>query len=104
MSASKRILLLTYPMISGNANGQSNGSTPFTGGSSGSNASASAQSNTSTNQQTTQQQAQQPTQNSEDMIDKITKEFMIIVKAGIKEIKAGNATVDDVVKQLNDRL
>ena len=84
-------------------NGQSNGSTPFTGGSSGSNASTSTQSNASTNQQTVQQQAQQINQNSEDMIDKITKEFMIIVKAGIKEIKAGNATVDDVVKQCKDK-
>ena len=84
-------------------NGQSNGSIPFTGGSSGSNASTSAQSNASTNQQTAKQQAQQPSQNSEDMIDKITKEFMIIVKAGIKEIKAGNTTIDDVVKQLKDK-
>ena len=83
--------------------GQSNGSIPFTGGSSSSNASTSAQSNASTNQQTAKQQAQQPSQNSEDMIDKITKEFMIIVKAGIKEIKVGNATVDDVVKQLKDK-
>ena len=83
--------------------GQSNGSIPFTGGSSGSNASTSAQSNANTNQQTAQPQAQQAIQNSEDMIDKITKEFMIIVKAGIKEIRAGNATVDDVVKQLNDK-
>lgn len=81
----------------------SNGSTPFTGGSSGSNASTSAQGNASTNQQTAKQKAQPATQNSEDMIDKITKEFMIIVKAGIKEIRAGNATVDDVVKQLNDK-
>lgn len=73
-------------------NTQSNGSIPFTGGSSGS--------NDSTNKQTAQPQAQQATQNSEDMIDKITKEFMIIVRAGIKEINAGNTTVDDVVKQL----
>lgn len=84
-------------------NGQSNGSIPFTGGSSGSSASTSAQTNASTNQQTAKQKVQPATQNSEDMIDKITKEFMIIVKAGIKEIKAGNATVDDVVKQLNDK-
>lgn len=84
-------------------NAQSNGSIPFTGGSSGSNASTSAQGNASTNQKTAQPQAQQAIQNSEDMIDKITKEFMIIVKAGIKEIRAGNATVDDVVKQLNDK-
>lgn len=84
-------------------NSKSNDSTPFTGGSSGSNAGTSTQGNASTNQQTAQQQAQQPIQNSEDMIDKITKEFMIIVKAGIKEIRAGNATVDDVVKQLNDK-
>lgn len=84
-------------------NGQSNGLIPFTGGSSDSNASTSVQSNASTNQQTAQQQVQPATQNSEDMIDKITKEFMIIVKAGIKEIKAGNLTVDDVVKQLNDK-
>lgn len=83
--------------------GQSNNSIPFTGGSSGSNANTSAQGNASTNQRTTQPQAQPATQNSEDMIDKITKEFMIIVKAGIKEIKAGNSTVDDVVKQLNDK-
>lgn len=83
--------------------GQSNGSIPFTGGSSGSNAGTSTQSNANTNQQNDQPQAQQTNQNSEDMIDKITKEFMIIVKAGIKEIKAGNATVDDVVKQLNDK-
>lgn len=81
-------------------NGKSNGSIPFTGGSSGSNASTSTQDNTSTNQKTAQQQAQPATQNSEDMIDKITKEFMIIVRAGIKEINAGNTTVDDVVKQL----
>lgn len=73
-------------------NTQSNGSIPFTGGSSGS--------NDSTNKQTAQPQAQQATQNSEDMIDKITKEFMTIVRAGIKEINAGNTTVDDVVKQL----
>lgn len=84
-------------------NGQSNGSIPFTGGSSGSNASTSAQSNASTNQQNGQPKAQTATQNSEDMIDKITKEFMIIVKAGIKEIRAGNSTVDDVIKQLNDK-
>ena len=84
-------------------NGQSNDSTPFTGGSSGSNASTSTQDNTSTNQKTAQQQAQPATQNSEDIIDKITKEFMIIVKAGIKEIRAGNATVDDIVKQLKDK-
>lgn len=83
--------------------GQSNSSIPFTGGSSGSNASTSTQGNASTNQQTTQQQAQPATQNSEDIIDKITKEFMIIVKAGIKEIRAGNATVDDIVKQLKDK-
>ena len=51
----------------------------------------------------TPDKAQQTNQNSEDMIDKITKEFMIIVKAGIKEIRAGNATVDDVVRQLNDK-
>ena len=81
----------------------SKNSTPFTGGSSGSNASTFAQGNASTNQKTAQPQAQQAIQNSEDMIDKITKEFMIIVKAGIKEIRAGNATVDDVVKQLNDK-
>lgn len=73
-------------------NTQSNGSIPFTGGFSGS--------NDSTNKQTAQPQAQQATQNSENMIDKITKEFMIIVRAGIKEINAGNTTVDDVVKQL----
>lgn len=84
-------------------NSQSDGSIPFTGGSSGSNASTSTQGNASTNQQTTQQQAQPATQNSEDIIDKITKEFMIIVKAGIKEIRAGNATVDDIVKQLKDK-
>lgn len=83
--------------------GQSNSSIPFTGGSSGSNASTSTQGNANTNQQTTQQQAQPATQNSEDIIDKITKEFMIIVKAGIKEIRAGNATVDDIVKQLKDK-
>lgn len=82
---------------------KSNDSIPFTGGSSGSNAGTSAQSNASTNQQNGQPQAKQPTQNSEDMIDKITKEFMLIVGAGIKEIRAGNATVDDVVKQLNDK-
>ena len=82
---------------------QSKGSIPFTGGSSGSNASTSTQGNASTNQQTAQQQAQPATQNSEDIIDKITKEFMIIVKAGIKEIRAGNATVDDIVKQLKDK-
>lgn len=84
-------------------NGQSNDSTPFTGGSSNSNASISVQSNASTNKQTAQQQAQPATQNSEDMIDKITKEFMLIVGAGIKEIRAGNLTVDDVIKQLNDK-
>lgn len=94
---------LVVPSTVQTGNGQSNGSTPFTGGSSGSNVATSTQSNASTNQQTAQPKAQQPTQNSEDMIDKITKEFMIIVKAGIKEIRAGNATVDDVVKQLNDK-
>lgn len=83
--------------------GQSNSSIPFTGGSSDSNASTSTQGNASINQQTAQQQAQPATQNSEDIIDKITKEFMIIVKAGIKEIRAGNATVDDIVKQLKDK-
>ena len=51
----------------------------------------------------TPDKAQQTNQNSEDMIDKITKEFMIIVKAGIKEIRAGNATVDDIIKQLKDK-
>lgn len=94
---------IVVPSTAQTGNGKSNGSTPFTGGSSGSNASTSAQSNASTNQQTAKQQAQQPSQNSEDMIDKITKEFMIIVKTGIKEIKAGNSTVDDVIKQLNDK-
>lgn len=83
-------------------NGQSNGSTPFTGGSSGSNASTSTQSNSSTNQQETQQ-AQPVTQNSEDIKDKITKEFMLIVGAGIKEIRAGNASVDDIVTQLKNK-
>ena len=83
--------------------GQSNNSIPFTGGSSGSNASTSTQSNASTNKQNAQQQAQIATKNSEDMIDKITKEFMLIVGAGIKEIRAGNLTVDDVVKQLNNK-
>ena len=91
------------PYTTQTGNGQSNGSTPFTGGSSGSNAGTSTQSNTNANQQTAQPQAQQAIQNSKDMIDKITKEFMIIVKAGIKEIRAGNSTVDDVVKQLNDK-
>ena len=94
---------LVAPSTAQSGNGQSNGSTPFTGGSSGSNTSTSAQSNAITNQQTAKQQAQQPSQNSEDMIDRITKEFMIIVKAGIKEIRAGNSTVDDVVKQLKDK-
>lgn len=94
-------IVVPHTVQTGNA--QSNGLIPFTGGSSDSNASASAQSNDSTNQQTAQPQAQQTNQNSEDMIDKITKEFMIIVKAGIKEIRAGNATVDDIVKQLNDK-
>ena len=94
---------LVVPSTAQSGNGQSNGSIPFTGGSSSSNASTSAQNNASTNQQTAKQQAQQPSQNSEDMIDKITKEFMTIVKAGIKEIRAGNSTVDDVVKQLNDK-
>lgn len=84
-------------------NSQSNDSTPFTGGSSGSNAGTSTQGNDSTNQQTSQQQAQPATQNFEDTIDKITKEFMLIVGAGIKEIRAGNSTVDDIVKQLKDK-
>lgn len=80
---------LRIPEVIGN-NG-SNGSTPFTGGSSGSNVGTSAQSNVSGNQ------------NSEDMIDKITKEFMVILRTGIKEIEAGNTTVDDVVKQLRNK-
>lgn len=91
------------PYTTQTGNGQSNTTTSSTGGSSSSNASTSAQNNANANQQTAKPQAQQTIQNSEDMIDKITKEFMIIVKAGIKEIKAGNATVDDVVKQLNDK-
>lgn len=73
-------------------NGQSNVSTPFTGGSSGSSNNTSTQNNN--------QPTQTSSQNSEDMMDKITKEFMLIVRAGIKEISAGNTTVDDVVKQL----
>lgn len=80
---------LRIPEVIGN-NG-SNGSTPFTGGSSGSNVGTFAQSNVSGNQ------------NSEDMIDKITKEFMVILRTGIKEIEAGNTTVDDVVKQLRNK-
>lgn len=80
---------LRIPEVIGN-NG-SNGSTPFTGGSSGFNVGTSAQSNVSGNQ------------NSEDMIDKITKEFMVILRTGIKEIEAGNTTVDDVVKQLRNK-
>lgn len=73
-------------------NVQSNVSTPSTGGSSGSSNNTSTQNNN--------QPTQTSSQNSEDMMDKITKEFMIIVRAGIKEISAGNTTVDDVVKQL----
>ena len=73
-------------------NVQSNVSTPSTGGSSGSSNNTSTQNNN--------QPTQTSSQNSEDMMDKITKEFMIIVRASIKEISAGNTTVDDVVKQL----
>lgn len=87
----------------GNINNGSNGSTPFTGGSSGSNNSTSAQSNASGNQQSTQQQTQPVNQNSEDMIDKITKEFMVILRIGIKEIEVGNTTVDDVINQLRNK-
>lgn len=87
----------------GNTNNGSNGSTPFTGGSSGSNNSTSAQSNASGNQQSTQQQTQPVNQNSEDMIDKITKEFMVILRIGIKEIEVGNTTVDDVINQLRNK-
>lgn len=89
---------LRIPEVIGN-NG-SNGSNTSTGGSSGSNNSTSTQNNVSGNQQSAQQQNQPVTQNSEDMIDKITKEFMTIVKTGIKEIQAGNISVDDVVNQL----
>ena len=90
------------PHTTQTTNGQSNGSTPFTGGSSNSNVGSSTQSNTSTNQQSTQKN-QPAAQNSEDIKDKITKEFMIIVRAGIKEIRAGNASVDDIVKRLKDK-
>lgn len=90
------------PHTTQTTNGQSNGSTPFTGGSSNSNVGTSTQSNTSTNQQSTQKN-QPAAQNSEDIKDKITKEFMIIVRAGIKEIRAGNASVDDIVKRLKDK-
>lgn len=79
-------------ILQGNTNNNSNTSTPFTWGSSGSSNNTSTQNNN--------QPTQTSSQNSEDMMDKITKEFMIIVRAGIKEIKAGNTTVDDVVKQL----
>lgn len=43
------------------------------------------------------------TQTSEDMIDKITKEFMVILRTGIKEIEVGNTTVDDVINQLRNK-
>lgn len=87
----------------GNINNGSNGSTTSTGGSSGSNNSTSAQSNASGNQQSTQQQTQPVNQNSEDMIDKITKEFMVILRIGIKEIEVGNTTIDDVINQLRNK-
>lgn len=87
----------------GNINNGSNGSTTSTGGSSASNNSTSAQSNASGNQQSTQQQTQPVNQNSEDMIDKITKEFMVILRTGIKEIEVGNTTVDDVINQLRNK-
>ena len=87
----------------GNINNGSNGSTTSTGGSSASNNSTSAQSNASGNQQSTQQQTQPVNQNSEDMIDKITKEFMVILRIGIKEIEVGNTTVDDVINQLRNK-
>ena len=80
------------PHTTQTGNGQSNVSTPSTGGSSGSSNNTSTQNNN--------QPTQTSSQNSEDMMDKITKEFMIIVRAGIKEISAGNTTVDDIVKQL----
>ena len=75
-------------------NGQSNGSTPFTGGSSGSSASTSAQSNTSTNQQTAQPQ----------VVDRaeLTANFMGKLRTSGKEIKAGNLSVEDFIKSLQD--
>lgn len=76
-------------------NGQSNASTPFTGGSS------SSSNNTST--QNNNQPTQTASQNSEDMIDKITKEFMTIVRSGLADIDAGKSTIDDVVKQLKNK-
>lgn len=76
-------------------NGQSNASTPFTGGSS------SSSNNTST--QNNNQPTQTASQNSEDMIDKITKEFMTIVRSGLADIDAGKSTIDDVVKQLENK-
>lgn len=91
------------PHTAQTGNGQPNTTTSSTGGYSGSNFAAFTQSNASTNQQTVQPQAQPVAQNSEDIMDKITKEFMIIVRAGIDEIRAGNTTVDDVVKQLKNK-
>ena len=76
-------------------NGQSNASTPFTGGSSGSSNNTSTQNNN--------QPTQTASQNSEDMIDKITKEFMTIVRSGLADIDAGKSTIDDVVKQLENK-
>lgn len=76
-------------------NGQSNASTPFTGGSSGSSNNTSTQNNN--------QPTQTASQNSEDMIDKITKEFMTIVRSGLADIDAGKSTIDNVVKQLENK-
>lgn len=82
--------------------GQSNSSIPFTGGSSGSNASTSTQDNTSTNQKTAQQQAQPATQ--PQVVDRaeLTANFMGKLRTSGKEIKAGNLTVEEFIKSLQD--
>lgn len=41
--------------------------------------------------------------NSGDMIDLITKEFMVIIKPAVSEVKSGKATVDDIVQRLRQK-
>lgn len=83
-------------------NSQSDGSIPFTGGSSDYNASTSTQGNASTNQQTAQQQAQPATQ--PQVVDRaeLTANFMGKLRTSGKEIKAGNLTVEEFIKSLQD--
>ncbi len=72
-------------------NGQSSTSTSFTGGSSSSNASTFTQSNTSTSQQP-------------QVVDRaeLTANFMGKLRTSGKEIKAGNLTVEDFIKSLQN--